>query len=255
MKIKYLKYLKYFSFTLVIWIGTNSFLFGQAKTDSVLMENSKTAAKDYFKNFVNENALIYAGNEYVEYISLEMLHKTINGTPFFITDSLLDGNVDFDGTVYNLPIKFQLLNQKLVLNHPVTNTPIELQNEHVNGFNIGTHHFYKIPNELNKILPSKQIYAEQYLFDHFEVWVLHDKILKLAKHAEDQSAMYINVDQYAIKRNGKWGKLRSEKEVMDFCQDKKIQTQAYIYDKNLDFKVDFEYAILQLFKYYDSISN
>ncbi len=219
------------------------------------MEQSKLEAINYFKRGVNENALLYSGNEYVEFVSLESLHQNINGTPFFMTDSLVDGMVSYGGVSYTLPVKFQLLDQKVLINHPVTHTLIELFNERVDYFSIGKHQFYKIPTGLVKLTNSKQIYAERLLEGQISFWKLHDKILKPTKKAEEQTATYTNYDQFAIERSGIWTKIKSEKDVFSFCADKKQQVQDYVKKEAVDFIQNFEFATIKVLKYYDSISN
>jgi hypothetical protein len=227
----------------------------QSTMDSILMEQSKLEAENNFKRVVNENALIYSGNEYVEFISMESSRQIVYGSPYFIADSLIDGTVDYNGVQYSLPIKFHLIDQKLIVNHPITHSPIELLNENINHFSIGTHTFYKIPKGLNSLMPSKQIYAEQLFNRHFELWVLHEKLLRSTKKAEDQTANYIIYDQFVIQKNGIWIKLKSEKDVLNFCQDKKNKVQEYVLKQSIDFNRNFESAMIEVLKYYDSIDN
>jgi len=240
---------------LALTICVSSVNLGSAQTlkDSVLMEQSKILAINSFKQGINENALIYSGNEYVEFISIESMHQIIKGTPFFIMDSLVLGKVEYSDIIYELPLKFQLIEQKIIINHPITKTPIELLNERVNFFSIGLHHFFKTPPEVANLLSTKQIYAELLFNGSFKLWVLHDKILKPNKRAEDQTATYINFDQYIIQQNDKYFKIKSEQDVLHFCLDKKIQIQEFIQIEGKDFNKNFESAILQVLKYYSSI--
>ena len=246
-----------FNLMLSLTICVSSINLGTAQTvkDSILMEQSKNKVFNSFLHGVNENALIYSGNEYVEFISIESMNQIIKGNPFFITDSLVDGTILYHGTSYKLPLKFHLLEQKLIINHPITNTPIELLNERVNFFSIGQHPFFKLPKQLANLTSNKQIYAELLLDGFFKIWGMHDKILRPNKKAEEQTATYINIDQYFVEHNGIFTKIKSEQDVFNLCLDKKRQVQEYAKIQGLDFNKHFESASIQVFKYYETIAN
>jgi hypothetical protein len=227
----------------------------QNSRDSLLMEQSKQKAANIYKNTLNENELIYSGNEYVEFISMDLANQIVKGNPYFITDSLMEGTVSYSGIQYMLPFKFHLINQKLIIIHPKTNSPIELQNENIDHFEIGGHVFHKIPKALHVLIPTKQIYAEQIHKSHFELWVLHEKLLKATKKAEDQTATYVSYQQFVLQKNGVWSKLKSEKDLINFCQDNKHQIEEYIRSQNINFDKNFESAVLMVLKYYDSIAD
>lgn len=221
--------------------------------DSVFMEQSKLNAIRQFKLALNENALIYSGNEYIEYVPIESLSQTLKGTPFFQKDSLIEGSVNFDGVIYNIPVKLQLIEQKIIINHPISKTLIELANEPIKNFNIGSHIFNKIPIALSKLVNSDKIYAEKISLGHFDLWIIHEKLLKYSKKAEDQSASYMSYNKYAVQQNGIWQKIKSEKDLYDFCTDKKEEVQIFANNVGLNFNKEFESSMVQVLKYYDSI--
>ena len=248
-------FIRLLMFVFAFMVINVNFVAAQKVMDSILMEQSKLNAINQFKQSVNENALIYSGNEYVENVSLESMNQIIVGTPFFIVDSLVNGVINYEGIEYHLPIKFHIIQQKIILNHPIYNTPIELYNERIKQFSIGQHFFYKTPVELSSLMNANQVYAERLLNGKFDLWVIHDKKLKPTKKAEDQTSAYIMYDQYAVAKNGKWSKLKSEEDVLSFCFDKKNIVKEYINIQALDFKVNFEFSILQALKYYNSIAD
>jgi hypothetical protein len=240
-----------FIFTLMVL--NVKYVDAQKVMDSILMEQSKINAVNQFKQAVNENALIYSGHEYVENVSLESMHQIILGTPFFKIDSLIYGTVNYDGIDYQLPLKYHLIEKKVIINHPIANTLIELSNERIKHFTIGQHFFYKTPLALSSLYKSEQIYAERLLNGRFELWVIHDKKLKPTKKAEDQTSNYIGYDLFAVQKNGKWIELNSGQDVLDFCVDKKNAIKGYLNNQGLDFKKNFEFALIQALNYYNSI--
>jgi hypothetical protein len=231
------------------------FLVAQKVKDIISMEQSKLYAINQFKQTINENALIYSGHEFIENISLESMNQLIIGTPFFLIDSLVNGVINYDEIEYRLPVKFHIIEQKLILNHPVYNTYIELYNERIRQFSIGQHFFYKTPMELSNLLKIDQVYAERLIDGKFQLWVMHDKKLKPTKKAEDQTLAYIIYDQYAVLNNGKWSKLKTKDDILDICFDKKNKVKEYMSYKRLNFKTNFEYATIEALKYYNSITD
>jgi hypothetical protein len=246
--------LAYYRFTILVFLLIIG-LFADAQNveDSVFMEQSKLNAIRQFKLVLNENALIYSGNEYIEYVPIESLSQILKGTPFFQQDSLVAGSINFDGVIYTLPIKLQLIEQRVIINHPVSQTLIELPNERVQFFTIGSHFFYKTPIALSSLMNSDKLYAEKISLGHFDLWIIHEKLLKYSKKAEDQSANYISYNKYAIQKKGIWQKIKSEKDLYDFCIDKKEDVQNFARNVGLNFNKDFEASTVQVLKYYDSI--
>ena len=242
-----------FIFTLIVL--NVKFVDAQKVMDSVLMEQSKMNAINQFKQVLNENALIYSGNEYVENVSLESMNQIILGTPFFIIDSLMYGTVNYEGVDYQLPLKYHIIEQKVIINHPIANTLIELTNDRINYFRVGQHYFYKTPLPLSNLMNTNQVYSEQLLNGKLELWVMHDKKLKPTKKAEDQTSAYVMYDQYAVVSYGKWSKLKSEEDILDICFDKKDMVKAYINKQGVDFKKNFEFALMQALIYYNSIAD
>jgi hypothetical protein len=108
---------------------------------------------------------------------------------------------------------------------------------------------------LSNLLNTNQIYSERLLNGKLELWVMHDKKLKPTKKAEDQTSVYMIYDQYAIFSNGKWRKLNSEEDILDICFDKKYMVKDYIRNQGLDYKINFEFSVLQALKYYNSITD
>jgi hypothetical protein len=246
--------LGYYRLTLLVILLTIGFFANaQNGVDSAFMEQSKLNAIRQYKQALNENALIYSGNEYIEYVSIESLSQTLKGTPFFQLDSLVAGSINFDGVIYTLPVKLQLIEQKIIINHPISQTLIELPNERIEFFTIGSHFFYKTPIALSNLMKSDKMYAEKISLGHFDLWVIHEKLLKYSKKAEDQSANYISYNKYAVQKKGIWRKIKSEKDLYDFCTDKKEEVQIFANNIGLNFNKDFDTSIVQVLKYYDSI--
>jgi hypothetical protein len=102
-------------------------------------------------------------------------------------------------------------------------------------------------------MKTDKLYAEKISFGYFDLWIIHEKLLKYSKKAEDQTASYISYNKYAIRKNGIWQKIKSEKDLYDFCIEKKGQVQNFSHQLGLNFNNDFDVSLLQVLKYYDSI--
>ncbi len=242
-------------FTFALVVINVKFLVAQKVKDIISREQSKLYAINQFKQTINENALIYSGHEFVENVSLESMNQLIIGTPFFLVDSLVNGVINYDEIEYHLPVKFHIIEQKLILNHPAYNIYIELYNERIRQFSIGQHFFYKTPLGLSNLLKLDQVYAERLIDGKLQLWVMHDKKLKPTKKAEDQTLAYIIYDQYAVFKNGKWSKIKSKDDILDICFDKKNKVKEYINNRGQNFKTNFENSVIEVLKYYNSITD
>ena len=110
-------------------------------SDTVTILNAKRQiASLYDKSFGLQSPLI-SGRAYAEYEPQEDEH------PFLDNDDWFMGSVLYNETRYeNIPLQYDIQNQKLLLEHPVSAKKIELVTEKISQFTLGTRLFISLPN-------------------------------------------------------------------------------------------------------------
>ena len=227
--------------------------FSQSEADSALYNQSLKNVNAFYKNEIKENLHLYAGNEYVK---PSALGQKVNGFPYFLSDSLLEGSIYYDGSFYNgVSIHYQIFNEKLIVNVPFYNTLIELHNEKIKFFFIGHHEFLKIPPDAASALHTNKLYYERLYSGQETLWAIREKRFILSAKAEDQSDNYFEYDQYFLEKGSAFYTVGSKKELLNALSDRKAELKKFIRQNKLKFKNETESSLIKAIQYYDQTKN
>ena len=224
----------------------------QSATDSTLYTQSLQKAKSLYKNFIAENSHLYAGNEYLK---PSTQGQKLIGTPYFLSDNMLVSTVLYDGKKYDsVLLHFQIPDNVLVLINPVSNVSFQLLNEKVGYFIIDHHEFNKISTKAALAMHTNKLYAEKLFAGKEIVWGLYEKKFALSSKAEDQSATYIDYNEYYLEIGNTFYAVNSESELLNILKDHKSELKKFISKNKLRFKQDPENTLQKTMAYYDQLT-
>src|SRR5882672_6840210 len=87
---------------------------------------------------------LYNGILYKEYNP----HSNDEGNPFFLSDDWTDGSVYYDGERYdNVPLLYDLVKERLVVEHAYGGVKLELISEKINNFSMAGHTFVRLVSD------------------------------------------------------------------------------------------------------------
>ena len=227
--------------------------YAQALSDSSVYTQSRDQVYALYKKAIGENLHIYSGNEYV---APSAQGQKLLGNPYFLSDQFLEGSIYYDGNYYKkIPVHFQIQDEKLIITHPVTHTPIELLNEKISYFTIGNYEFFKIPAQTASLLHTSKLYYNKLYNGSVIIWAIRDKKYTLSAKAEDQTATYKEYDQYYLQKGNNFYSIESEKELLKVLPEKKAELKKFIRLHHLKFNADLEKNLILTVQYYDQINN
>ena len=223
----------------------------QSKTDSSIYHESLTNTVQYFKKSIKENLHLFEGDEYVYPPSFG---QKIFGFPYYFSDGLLPGSIYYNGQFYdNVMMRFDLLNEKVVIIDPYFNVPIELHNEKIDSFFIDQHEFIQMTPRNDDALHTNRFFYER-LYNGKEIlWSIHEKKLMLSAKAEEQSANYVQYDQYYLQKDSVFFGFDGKKKLLSLLSDKKSELKKFIRKNKLKFKTGSEKSFIKIIQYYDQI--
>jgi len=228
-------------------------VYAQTLSDSAIYTLSLNQAYTFYKKTIGENLHLFTGNEYV---APSAKGQKLLGNPYFLSDQFLDGSIYYDGRYYEqIPMHFQIQDEKLIITHPVTHTPIELLNEKISYFTIGNYEFFKIPAQTASLLHTSKLYYNRLYNGSVIIWALRDKKYTLSAKAEDQTATYKEYDQYYLQKGNNFYSIESEKELLKVLPEKKAELKKFIRLHYLKFNADLEKNLILTVQYYDQINN
>jgi hypothetical protein len=220
--------------------------FGQV-TDSAFRPPPLQYALSLYQKAIGDESHLYNGTQYVNYDKY-----FIAGHQFYRTDEASAGGIFYDGAWYTeVPMLYDIVLDKIVLEHPNSEFLFSLVNEKVKYFTFQEHTFIRLEKDSLTGTPLKAGFYD----------LLHDgKIQFLAKRSknvqeqathEGMKGHFDQVIKYYIRKENIYYPVKDKRSVLKVLPDKKKELQQYAREQKLKFGKNREKAILQLTQYYD----
>ena len=238
-------------FTLLFFFNISVFTQAVLPDSSVYQESIYKIRKLY-KGEIKENAHLYAGNTYL----FSSFNQKKTGFPFFASDTLLEGNIYYDGTLYDsVFFRYDLVGDKVVLNDYLTNLPIELFFERIKYFSLNHHEFFSIPTTIAAKLHTSRHFYDKLYAGNISLWALREKKLQKNINTDDQSEILKEYNQYYLQKDSAFYLVDNETSLLMALQNKKENLKKFIRQNNIKFKKELEGSLVKVVQYYDQINN
>ena len=235
---------------LCFWLLLNVSLFAspahaQRPADTVATAQPASPLESYALNRLGADSRLYNGREYIR-----------NGTPAkgfpnFEWDSLQPGSIDYDGIFYEIPLEYDLAQDKLVIHNYADNILVSLIDEKTSRFSIGPYTFRRMGTGIAQPLESG-FYQELFVGGTVTLMARKHKTLVFPTSL-DQLAHYVQFDAFFLLLNGNSYKIIGEKELLDILRDRKDELKKYIRKNHLSFKRNMERSLIQTIAYYQQL--
>jgi hypothetical protein len=213
-----------------------------------ISEGSRSEAlmnvQNYFQNTIGEDAHIFTGREYLGYAAF------IKGHPFFLTDQMQQCEIFYDGTLYeNIPLLFDIVSQKIVINRYNQNDTISLLNAKIKYFVLQGHRFENLSfSEGNEEIIRQGIY-DILLAGKVNLLVKRIKNIRDGLKATDPVS-FVEEDEFFVKRGKDLIQVYSKNSVLEALNDKSNLVKIFARKNHFRFKKNIEKELLQTVAYY-----
>ncbi len=237
---------------LFICLFLNSILFNhvtaQQLNDTAFYKQSISNILALYKSEISENLHLYNGTEYAAE------GHGAKGFPYFESDSLLTGNIYYDGQLYqNINMHYDLVTDEVIINDYTQNFPIMLVSEKINYFSVLNHLFINIITDNNEASFMKTGFYDEILSGKISLLAKREKQLQLSANAADNDAKYSQYNYYFIEINNTLKPIEGEHSILDLLIDKRDQLKKYIRSNKINFKKDLENSLIKTVKYYNQL--
>ena len=218
-----------------------------SSTDSSLYHFSINNVVHIYHQTLKPEPGLYNGLQYFRY---DFTLK--EGHPFFGNSELTPGYIVYNHIQYNnVPLLYDLISEKLVINDPTKVYLLQLNSEHVNRFSVLGHVFIRI-DEDNEIIHSgfyDVLYDGKTSLLKKQTKAIQEKITSVLEKfvVEDVS--------YFIKKEGKYFSINQKKSVLYALSDKKKEINQFIRKNKLNIRKNKDEAISKILAYYDALAN
>jgi hypothetical protein len=111
-------------------------------TDTLIVNASKTELRQAYEQAFKFQSSLLSGKAYAAYEPVFEEH------PYLANDDWFIGAIRYNGSLYqNVPLQFDIQNQKVLLEHPVSAKQIELVKEKISSFTLDQRHFISLRDQ------------------------------------------------------------------------------------------------------------
>lgn len=218
--------------------------YSQASPDSGLYRQSLANLSEAYYKVMATGSRLYTGSEY-----LGNGHQA-KGSPFFLSDSSLRGFVVYREQRYeNLDMQYDLLSGELLIRDYTHNYNIELSRENVTRFSIAHHDFWYLVPDRSSPSNMEAGYYERLNGTDPALFARREKKIVIPSSVDEQ-AFYQLVNSWYLLIGGRFYQVESKNGLLDILKDKKDLVKKFIREQHLNFKKEFERALLKTIEYY-----
>ena len=218
--------------------------------DSITSSLYNSFPVSLYYNAIGENAHIYTGYEYFT------PDRNIKGSPYFLSDGPVPSRLIYDDSYYqNIPVLFDIARDELVVNRLGQNFKISLVNDKLMSFTVRNHEFIRISRD-----SAHGIELESGFYDKMyagKTIVLVKRKRRLQETLVYNSAVYEYKDDYKyyVISAGQLVQVDSKSSVLELFKSKKAEIKSFLRKNKLNFKSDFEKALVATSAYYDQLTS
>lgn len=231
----------------LLFVVMPSLVYGQSAKDTLFLTSSVKAAKSiYEKQMAGEGALFNG----VQYKAL-ILHSYDEGHPFFLSDDWITGTIRYDGISFDsVDLQYDLVNQKVVLDHPTSHFRLELIKEKITTFSLLNHKVVRLVVD-ESMQHIKSGYYELLYDGNVKVYAAHKKN-RLEKYENDQvKQVFDQKTQYYIFKDNFYYPVKTKGSVVKIFNNKKVMLRKYLNKNKIKFRRNPASAITKAARYYE----
>lgn len=220
---------------------------GQQPSANSLHRQRTDAITGYYHAFRAENAFIYTGRAYTDYGPMQ-------GHAYAYSPGWQPGSVIYDGVSYkNIPVKYDLVQQLVVVQRPDGITQLSLQNRLLSQFSLGSRKFLQL-HAMDRSGDSLRSFYEVLAEGQLTLLAGRKKIIQdKIGNMQIQRQVYEQTEFYALK-NGAYHRLSSQSDFLDLAPGLKKDLLQHLRRNRIRFLRDREAALVALALYYNENS-
>lgn len=219
----------------------------QSATNSATSKSMITPDSAYFAE-IGDGSFLYTGEEYLPH------RLGIKGSPFFSGDQMELSEVHYNGIRYTkIPLLYDLVRQKIVLNRYNENARMSLLNEKIKYFSIAGHYFINTALFVNgEILPES--FFEVVHSGKIKIRAARIKRVEITMNTEIPPT-FIKRDIFYLRNGDQYYEVNDKKSLINSLSDKKEKVKEFVRKNKFRFKNNLETDLLETAKFYESLTN
>lgn len=187
------------------------------------------------------NAQLFNGSEYL------MSNLKTEGHPFFGSNTLMSGSLEFGGVIYyDLPLLYDLVSDEIIIEDFTRTHYIRLPKEKIARFTIPGHEFVRITQDSTTEFASDQGFYEVIYTGPVSVFLQTKKYMRYRTDAEKVNYRYISRTTYFLLKDHELIKITNLSSLLSAFGNKKADLKKFYRSRHLDFKKDTQKTIVSI---------
>jgi hypothetical protein len=217
------------------------------RLDTVFLSKAAAHARKVYSLSLGIQSRLYNGVQYHEYNE----RPDDQGNPYFASDDWVEGTVHYDGEVYyGVAILYDLVHDKVVIEHGVGGAKLQLIDEKLKGFSLSGHRFVQLSSDSLKGTPIRTGYYEL-VCDGRVKFYFHrrkDQLEVIENYAIH--SVFLDVDLFYLFKAGMYYPVKTKREVLNVLADNKT-LRKFIRKNKIKFRHHRAQAIKEIVSYYN----
>ena len=217
----------------------------QLPADTMFLTSAKDNQIKLYADYIVGQTRLNNGSEHRDYLARNDEH------PYFGEDDWQYGDLVYDEESYkNVPMFYDLSRDKVITEHSINGSKLELISEKIAAFTLSGHAFRRLKRDEAKIISEG---FHEVLYDgKTKVYVRREKSLQQKVESNDIIFNFQQKDRIYIFKDGVYHPVRKKSSVLDVFADKKSEVRAFLNKSGKKYKADRENAIARVAEFYDA---
>lgn len=220
---------------------------GQAAPDTAFLTLANQNQKKIYDQFIYGQSRLYNGSEYHDYLSRNDEH------PYFGVDDWAYGDILYDDELYtNVPMFYDLSRDKVISEHILNGSKLELVSEKIQRFSMTGHTFVRLQKDKNGTIATG--FYDRLYNGQTKVFARREKALQQRVESNDIIALFEEHNRLFILKNERYLPVKKKGSVLDAFEDQKQEIKSFINKNKIRFKSTRETDIVRVAEYYDTLN-
>jgi hypothetical protein len=219
------------SFYAMLLIWSNSSIAQTLSADSTALATTSGSLSQRYAQGLGFESRLYSGPEYVNYVK-----RYVTGHQFFESSEPQPAIVEYGGSTYtNVPLRYDLIRDLLVLQSPLGALNMQLVNEHVARFTIDEHTFIRLVADSSKDSPVSTGFYDLLVEGPTRVLAARRKSIQERSVAEGMVGEISQRDELFVFTGNRYYRVSSARAVLNLFPENKAALRKYIRTQKLKF--------------------
>lgn len=221
----------------------------KTESDSLLTAHAVVKAKEIYTSALGSDSHLFNGSQYVPVL----IHNYDIGYPYFLSDDWIDSTtIVYSGQRYdNITAQYDIVHEKLIIDHTYSHFAIQLVTENISEFIIGGHTFVHLKSDSGQHNTPPTGFYDLLYDGRVKLYARRRKEINSVIEAPLVKTEFLDKTQFFVYKDGDYTAVRNKSSVLKLFSDRKSALRKYLNKNKFNFKTNRDAALMAATRFYD----